>query len=151
MARREIITLDGKEEFALNVDETVGIGGSNQIGDVMVIQAMLRYLAELRNDPYWAGLNSMSEVPEPTGKMDRKSRRAIKFFQKKNDYLLLSVDGIIHPANYKNRNVKLVDSDDVSLMTITLLHVELQLASETGLDYTIAILRRFANLGVWIN
>jgi hypothetical protein len=154
MPRREIITVDGHKDFGFNVDETVGIGGKNSVGDVMLIQAMMKHLAELRKDPFFAvGVDSMSEVPEPTGKFDRLTRRAIRAFQKKNDYLLLSVDGIIHPADYKNRNVLLVDrvpDTDISLMSITLLHTELQLASDTGVDYTHVILRRFPILAMWL-
>jgi hypothetical protein len=149
MAVRERIKMDDYEFWGLNVTESVGIGGANKIGDVMMIQAMFRYLG--MHDRFWViGVKSLAELPEVNGKYDRKLGRIILNFQKKYDYLLLSVDGLIHPASNQNRNIKFSSSDNNRLMTITLLHTEMLEATDTGIDYTKAILRDFASLGVWI-
>ncbi len=149
MATREMIKLDNYETWGLNVSETVGIGGANKTGDVMMIQAMFRYL--VMHDRAWVvGVKSLADLPEVNGKYSGKLGRVILNFQKKYNYLVLSVDGLIHPANYKNRNVKFSSDDKSRLMTITLLHTEMWEATETKIDYTIAILRDFAGLGVWI-
>jgi hypothetical protein len=149
MAKRERITMDDFEDWGLNVTDTVGLGGANKTGDVMLIQAMFRYLG--KRDRFWViGVNSMAELPEVNGQFDRRLARIILNFQKKYDYLILSVDGLIHPASYQNRNVKFVSKEDSRLMTITLLHTEMAAATPTDVDYSIAILRDFPNLGVWI-
>jgi hypothetical protein len=149
MAVRERIKMDDYEFWGWNVSESVGIGGANKIGDVMMIQAMFRYLG--MHDRFWViGVDSLAELPEVNGKYTGKLGRIILNFQKKYDYLLLSVDGLIHPASNQDRNIKFSSGDNNRLMTITLLHTEMLEATDTGIDYTKAALRDFAGLGVWI-
>lgn len=121
MAKKEMFTWMGSKFETLNISESVGKGGANKTGDVMLIQAMLQYLAVAPQTPKFIGLNSADEVPEPSGEFDGKTAHAIKSYQRKYIRELLKADGIIHPASYENRNLKRAKP----LMSITLLHIHL--------------------------
>lgn len=153
MPRRDLIKLNGDSNYGLNVFDTVGRGCANNPGDVMVVQAMFRYLSEL-----WSANPDLDKLPpyvsmrnsfqlQPDGTMNSKTVNAILVFQKFNWYSALNIDGKIHPAKYENRNITI--GPGKKLMTITALHFELWMA-EPGLDYTQAIARRFPNVAFWI-
>lgn len=149
MATREIITVDGVPEPCLNVSETVGENfGANKIGDVMLVQAMFKFIVSnfaLEE----IGLTSEDDVPEPTGRFDSATAHLINVFQRKVAHQLLRVDGIIHPASYKDRNLKFGDGKG-RMMTITFLHFACVSASPTGVDYTTEITRQFPQLLPWL-
>ena len=44
MPRGDLITINGESHYGLNVFDTMGIGGANNPGDVMTVQAMFRFL-----------------------------------------------------------------------------------------------------------
>ncbi len=140
--------MNGYTKWGLNVFGTVGIGGANNPGDVMVIQAMFRYLVELRGAPIGKFESDLYEklTLEPTGQISRKTNDAILAYQYYYSHSILNVDGIIHPAKYENRNIKL----EGKWMTITHLHSELWSAIGSGPDYTIEIARRFPHVAFWI-
>jgi hypothetical protein len=142
LATRETITVDGVRQPCLNVSETVGEKfGANKMGDVMLVQAMFNYIVG-HFPPEQIGLTSKHEVPEPTGLCDSDTGRLINVFQRKMAHMLLRVDGLIHPASCKDRNLKLGDGK-ARMMTITVLHFACLGASPTGVDYTREITRRF--------
>jgi hypothetical protein len=127
MAKKDTLTANGAYQECLNVDQPVGKNQRNLKEDVMLIQAMFKKLAELKS-PAFLGLRSRDAVPEPTGNFDDgKTENAIWAYQRKNAKRSLRVDGVIHPAAYENRNIK-VDFTWATnpLMTITLLHFDLQ-------------------------
>ena len=153
MAKKELVTLDGEAEIGFNVEQSVGFGGVNKIGDVMLTQAMLLYLVESGKDMFAVtGFKSAKELPEVTGKFDEMLGNAIKTYQAHTPKLLLKIDGIIHPASYAGRNIKYTgDSHAKRLMTITRLHKDLLIFASKNGNYTVGILRRFPQLGIWIN
>src|SRR5438477_1567802 len=116
MATVSKITIDGHETAGFNVGDTVGNGCSNGTdnGDVLVVQIMLYMIAHGRYSfplSFELGLTSWDEVPEPTGKWDAKTGRAILKFQQLRRGFLPAVDGIIHPASYslpggRQRNIR---------------------------------------------
>ena len=150
MPRRDEITIDGNTNYGLNVFDSVGLGGANNPGDVMVIQSMFRYLAELWEKPEYEAMRSLGLLEkftlEPVGTIGDKTIRAIVAYQRLNHYKVLSVDGIIHPAKYENRNIKW----DGKWMTITHLHWDLWMAEDNARDYTQEIARRFPNVAFWV-
>jgi hypothetical protein len=148
MPRRDLIKINGEGNYGLNVFDTVGISGANNPGDVMVVQAMFRYLAELwRKHSYdWKMPLRDDLFLEPNGQVGKKTYKAILAYQRFNRYELLSADGVIHPAKYDNRNIKF---GGTRVMTITLMHWDVYMADET-LDYTGEIARRFPNVAFWI-
>src|SRR5262249_44845134 len=131
--------------------------GSNRShnGDVMVVQAMLHVIAHHHvsgPDPVNIGLNSMDEVPEPTGTIDRKTLRAILSYQAVHSLALLAVDGVIHPASYRlspsgrQRNIRFGEGD--RLMTITHMHFKMSrttLSTPTA-GYVTQVLNKFPRL-----
>lgn len=130
MARIEEIDFLGEKQSGVNVSNTVGIGGVNDKYDVMLIQALFRYIA-LQEEPAaygeyddfarWVlGVTSAKDVPNATGVFDTLTANAVWGFQRRNELRLLSVDGVIHPADYNGRVLK----KQYPLMTITLLHAE---------------------------
>jgi hypothetical protein len=149
MPRRDLISIDGDKNYGLNVFDTVGIGGQNNPGDVMVIQAMFSYLHELWGREEYTAFGSLRKHLRlaPDGIMNSKTINAIIKFQRFNSWQLISADGKIHPAKYENRNIAI--GKGKPLMTITLLHFELWMA-EPGLDYTGEIARKFPNVAFWI-
>lgn len=144
MATRELISLNGKQRFGINISDTVGAGGRNRTGDVLAIQAMFNYiemgLGREAITPFGISLpNTIFETPELTGILDAPTMNTIFHFQLTNSSKLLSADGIIHPASYKGRNI----NHFKRIMTITLLHVY-ALAARRKLgdsDYTLGMAR----------
>jgi len=104
-----------------NISDIVGVGGSNEKSDVMLIQALFKLVGY---SEFWArkyfGVGP-TELPEPTGIFDAKTIQAIWGFQRRMAHRLLNVDGKIHPGNYKNRVIKDIGG---RLMMITLLNLE---------------------------
>ena len=134
MAKIEKINFLGETRDCVNVSGSVGSGQANQRLDVMLVQALLRFIG-LQEDPaasgeydnfakYSLGLNSSAEVPQITGAFDARTADAIVAFQTRHRHRVLKIDGIVHPASYGHRRLK----RQYPLMTITLLDLE---ASET--------------------
>lgn len=121
MATIEIAHLAGIKEKHCNISDLVGIGEKNEINDVMVIQALFKLIG--RSDFYskkYFRLNA-TDMPEATGNFDQKTIKAIWAFQRTMSTRLLNVDGKIHPASYKDRNIK--NAFNGRLMAITLLNM----------------------------
>ncbi len=143
MATKQTITVNEMRRPSLNVSHTVGAGGRNDPGDVMLIQAMFQFIAASRLGPEALGVNSMDDVPAPTGKFDSKTAQLIKAFQRKfHPKLLLRADGLIHHGDYILRNISFEDKES-RLMSITLLHL---LCMMVRADYTTEITREFPQL-----
>ena len=123
MATREMVTfkqMENPQEQA-NLSDTVGVGQRNEKSDVMLIQALLQLVGYSDHHAKERVGVSRAELPEPTGEFDAKTIKAIWGFQRRMAAHLLTVDGKIHPGNYKNRVIKNLGG---RLMTITLLNLE---------------------------
>ena len=153
MAKLEIIFVGGIGYLGFNVTSTVGVGGRNETGDVMLIQAVFAFLSqnhEPRQTERWRTIS----VPPVDGNPDTGIKQAIVQYQKqfntdaigfkqqegimsgrnaleypsfyKDGYggpnALLSVDGLIHPANYRQRNLSRLWGSP--LLTITKLFAD---------------------------
>lgn len=153
MAKLDIIFVGGIGYLGFNLTSTVGKGGANQTGDVMLIQAVFAFLSrnhEPRQAERWA------QIPAPI--VDGNPRtgiiEAVLQYQKlfntdaigfgeqesvmsgrnalaypsfyKGGYngpnALAQVDGLIHPANYRRRNLSALWG--TALMTITKLYAD---------------------------
>lgn len=153
MPRRDLITIDGAQNFGLNVFDTVGVGAKNNPADVMTIQAMFGYLDELwhKDVEVYGGLTKhFKDVLRlhPDGLIGPKTIKAIFSYQRYYSWSLLRIDGMIDSAKYENRNLTI--GAGRRWMTITQLHFDLWMAEATGVDYTKAIALRFPNLAFWI-
>jgi len=148
MSRRDLITIDGVSNYGLNVFGSVGAGGANNPGDVMVVQAMFRYLHDIRVQQGYLKNSWMGLDLEPNGILGHKTIMTILNYQRHNWSAIMAADGVIHPAKYENR--KLTVGNGKRLMTITYLHFELWLAEDTAKDYTQEIGKKFLNVAFWI-
>ncbi len=153
MPRRDLISIDGKQAYGLNVFDPVGVGAANSYADVMTVQAMFAYLHELWHkdlDVYGGTAKYFKNVLNlhPDGRVGPKTINAIFMYQRYYSWALLSVDGRIDSAKYENRNLTIASGK--RLMTVTHLHFDLWLAEATGVDYTKSIALRFPNLAFWI-
>jgi hypothetical protein len=149
MPKRELITLNGKSRYGFNIDESVGIMGRNKTGDILLIQAMLQYIANGLGS-LEAGVIPISnfKVPKLTGVFDGDTMMSLNLFQSLHSQGLLKVDAIIHPASYAGRNI----NPFKPVMTITLLHVLCKSSAKSrghG-DYTTGMIRLLPNLLPWI-
>jgi hypothetical protein len=149
MPTRELISLLGKKRYGFNVGSSVGMGGENNAGDVLVIQGMFQYIEIARNKTMFGPLTNVGMphpfgAPELTGVLDFQTMAAITNFQMMNASSVLSVDSVIHPASYKNRDL----NPFKPLMTITLLHVHALAARKQhgDADYTRGMLRLIPKL-----
>ncbi len=113
-----MITIKGTSTYCFNLDKSVGAGGKNLFGDVMLIQGFLRYIEAF--DHGKVDGESVPAAPDLTGLLDHKTLEAIRVYQQFWSFRLLKADGIIHPGSYNNRNIKEVFHP---LMTITYLHI----------------------------
>lgn len=122
MATVEIATFDNFQETHVNLSHPVGVGQKNERNDVMAVQALFQLVgnSELRAGMYFGSLKR--DLPEVTGRFDEKTIRALTGFQRKMASRLLSADGKIHPASYRNRIMR--GAYGVRLMAITLLNME---------------------------
>jgi len=148
MPSRELISLNGKERYGFNVSDTVGLGGMNTTGDVLVVQAMLNYIAEgglgLQCFGYIESLE-LGALPELTGTMDHETTKALAMFASLNRPRLYGgSDLMIHPASYAGRDLNRFKP----IMKITLLHVYAVAAAKRqgDSDYTTAMLRMLPRL-----
>lgn len=152
MANRETITGKVFDSGRLVADFTgpcwnthnlvgdVGIG-INDPGDVMVIQAMLSNIAVSPIpvfDIFRAKISLWFGVLSVNGTFDMFTSNVIKGYQEFRSDMLISVDGLIHPADYKGRTITIKWGLPVRLMTITMLHLDSVQANRRvgGRDYT---------------
>ncbi len=117
MARIDTATIRNQKYRHVNVCYPVGTGEVNRKDDVMLIQALMRIINYHEGNQYLFGEMSKN-MPAPNGIWDDRTLWAIWTFELNLKHSLLKADGKIHPANYKNRNLKNV-TDKVRLMTIT--------------------------------
>ncbi len=78
MAKKEIMIYGEDKIPCFNITFSVGIGGQNEKGDVMLIQAMFNFIA-LGNFPR-LGLKSKSDLPALTGSLHSDTIFAIITF-----------------------------------------------------------------------
>jgi hypothetical protein len=87
-------------------------------------------------------------MPVIDGRIGPQTRNAILSFQRRNRHQLLSLDGVVHPANYGGRMINMRGP----LMTITLLDY---LAYQEGLlgkdpDHIAGLIRIAPQLASWL-
>lgn len=117
MAKKDIMKYNGGSlTEAANLDFRVGAGGENKTDDVRTVQTLLRYLG-LEPDRRKQFLGNIVP-PKSDGICGPKTLRAIRSFQQKHAHRLIRVDGVIHPASYRGRDVSIGNR----ILTITLLH-----------------------------
>jgi hypothetical protein len=154
MAKRDTIIIRGERFPCVNVDGSVGDRAKhadNLEGDVWLIQAIFITLVDSKYGLSVLGLKSAADVPKPTGKCDSLLENAILSFQKLDGSKGWEswTDGVIHPASYKDRDLKrLGRPGNYRLMTITALH--LLLAGAFGRDYVPELTRRVPALLSWL-
>lgn len=130
---------DGDE--MINVVEKVGVNGSNAGGDVMVVQAMLKYLTQ--RPQRW----TTASIPEPSGILDAQTQKAIFDYQQfvrtnpfQAKYYWVAKDGSV--SSYK-KGVQLLHKQR---LTITVLNGDcamLSAALRDGKGHIDAITRRW--------
>jgi hypothetical protein len=123
MATIEIADLGSVKMSHVNVTYPVGRGQRNEKNDVMAIQALFKLVG---NSDLHAGIFfglSARDLPDITGRFDEKTNRAILALQRKMSSRLLSADGMIHPASYRNRILQNA-LNGARLMVITWLNLE---------------------------
>ena len=133
MAKIDKINAGSWTDYCVNLTRPVGDGAPNDFYDVLLIQALFKYISTTDFDnPYKSGLGMLGlgdegdgfvyEVPKLNGIMDLPTITAIRQFQIANqDRLLVRMyDGVIEPAKYKSRTLWNVRT--ARLLSITLLH-----------------------------
>ncbi|HMS07906.1 MAG TPA: hypothetical protein PKE66_00300 [Pyrinomonadaceae bacterium] len=147
----QIRTSTGAIEDTVNLTHAVGTGARNERADVLLIQTLFNYIVKGLG-PRSAGLGGEYTVPEMSGKMDANTYSAIAAFQISNmrELMMKRFDGVIHPADYKNRTI---DLRKRPLMTITYLHLIATDASAINGDrgYTQALARMSPELAMYLD
>lgn len=129
MAKKDLISFRSGKFWGVNVHYKVGPNLDNGPADVMLIQALFRYLSYSAQNIKGELGYTESDVPDINGKFDAKTSNVIKKFQQKNAAKLLGADGSIYPASYEGRLIRVNHWDPLlrqprqRMMTITLLHV----------------------------
>lgn len=119
MAKYDVVKIKGKSWLALSNDQSVGVGSVNETGDVMLIQAMLRYIS-----PFKIGGYASPIVPEVNGIFDAATGEAIRNFQSYFSSRLIVTDGVIHSPSYVlEDSVRDLKDPYKPLMTHTFLHI----------------------------
>jgi hypothetical protein len=143
MPIREQIMMQGEISMGFNLSKPVGDKQFNLRDDVFMVQALLRFIVEAFHGGRMTGMTSAGEVPDFNGRMDGVTLAAIRTFQRRWAHNLIRSDGVIHPAQYRFRNI--TASPRGPLMTITMLHLLAQDAARqfNETDYTELVLQRF--------
>jgi hypothetical protein len=148
MAKIDEIDIGNRKIVCLNISKTVGASGTNKIGDVLVVQALLNYIANQNEDKALILLGTpLDEVPEISGEFDIATFNAIATFKHIWIHRLLNpTDSVIHPAHYKGRVLRQYKTG--RLMTITLLSQLADFASRQayGIPYTDHILHVYPRI-----
>lgn len=150
MAKKDLITMLDETSPGFNLSFWVGLGGLNDKGDVMLIQAMMNFIAEGHDDPSMVGVKFDFDLPDVTGSLDSSTIFSIIGFQTRwMSHLLASVAGKIFPVDYKT--YKYTESEP-RRPVITMLH-QLSLDAAGRLnesDYTEAMPKMFPQLRAFI-
>lgn len=120
MARIETAHIGNSYFKHVNVCFPVGIGCINLKDDVMLIQSLFRIINYNPGYQQVFGLLSKN-LPQPDGVFNERTLWTIQTFQINMRHRLLSADGKIESAQYKNRHLRNVNNNS-RLMTITLLN-----------------------------
>jgi len=152
MAKREIMRYDGDKVPSLNLSFSVGLGGHNDKGDVMLLQAMFNLIAlGTNNITSVLGVRSKSELPDLTGTLDSNTIFTIIAFQHRWLHQLYPPkSGWIFPADYKKELPATVGPERRQQMFM--LH---QLAQEAAArlneaDYTTFLPQEFPELKPYV-
>jgi hypothetical protein len=149
MPVRERITILGDTSLGFNLSQPVGHNAANVRGDVLLVQALFRFIVEGFDDLTILGMGSVDQVPHTHGLMDPVTLTAIRTFQRRWAHNLIRTDGVIHPAQYSGGFRNITTSGKGPLMTITMLHQLAQNAAAKGFnedDYTELMFRMFPSL-----
>lgn len=150
MAKKETITISGDKYSCFNVSFPAGVGGFNEKGDVLLLQAMFNFIALGFGDARILGIKSKNGLPALTGALSRETIDVIRNYEYRWAKLLWTMTGLIYPADYKNQDLEL--DADTRRPTITLLH---QHAADAAVrlnetDYTTTMLSEFPELKPFI-
>lgn len=136
------IEKDDEGDNIINVSNKVGVSGINLTNDVMVVQALLKYLT----------LSSMKwcrvAVPEPTGFLDKNTQQAIFDYQEykrthssnPKNYRWVAKDGAI--SSYK-KGINLLKKQEWTIISLNMDCGMLSAALMDGKDHVDAICRRW--------
>jgi hypothetical protein len=113
----DFISSNGNFYEAFNVRRPVGFGQPNLMMDVMLVQTALSYLFLTDYDFF----SPRTEKIKVSGIFDSITHFAVGDYQKTMGRELWAnrFDGIIHPADYKGRNLNNLFSPSAKLMMIT--------------------------------
>lgn len=151
MAKKVTIIYDDDKVPCFNISLSVGMGGQNDKGDVLLIQAMFNFIADGLKDVSRLGIKARHDLPEITGRLDSNTIFTIIGFQHKHLHRLFAVkSGTIFPADYTKKLPVVTGTEPRQQMF--LLH---QFAQEAGAllnepDYTTAMLNVFPELRPFI-
>ncbi|HEX6280577.1 MAG TPA: hypothetical protein VFZ49_11260, partial [Pyrinomonadaceae bacterium] len=106
-----------------NVSASVGTGGANKAGDVMLVQCMFATLMHYRSKTHLMVGKDSGQPPVPNGLYTPKLGRLILEYQRLYSVLLLSVDGRISPASFAGRVLR--SGGNIRRMTIQMLNENL--------------------------
>lgn len=147
-----VLAIDGQSQdtFAcLNLHWSVGLNGDNGPADVMLVQALFRYIAHDRHSAgKYFGL-PLNRIPQISTKMDSATKMAILAFQRTNSKRVLKIDGTIEPAKYEGRVIK---NTKGRVMTITLLEMfaKLRAFDNSDMDHINGVIKLEPRLAPWL-
>ena len=132
-----------KGDDIINLDTKVGVKGMNAPNDVVVVQAMLKYLTQFTKK--W----TRATIPEPNGHLDTNTRQAIFDFQDHvrstvgNPYEWVTRDGSISPYN---SNIGLMRKQTWTIIKMNEECAMLSAAKRDGTDHIDALCRRWPQI-----
>ena len=147
MARKETLIYDDERAACFNLTGVVGPGGSNERGDVLLIQAMFRFIAEAASGLSKLGLRSRADLPGVTGAFDGDTGFLITSFQLKWMRILTAQHiGLLFPGNYKEKIPAMGTGDRREAMFLLHQFAQESAARLNKADYTSAMLSEFPEL-----
>jgi hypothetical protein len=112
MPTEQLMKIWGDGIGGINLSHTVGGGRHNTVGDVMLIQALLNFIAEAEGSVEKIGVRSTDELPNVDGNWDSFFYNSVTAFKRKNAHILLSSGGEPFDHVYPvSRDYEIVDDD----------------------------------------
>lgn len=147
MAKKITIIYGDEKVTGFNITSSVGTGGQNFRGDVMLIQAMFNFIALGWNDVLRLGISAKHHLPDVTGVIDSNTIFAIIGFQQRWVNLLFSnQSGWIFPADYTKKQEVVIGTERRQQMFLLHQFAQDAAARLNEADYTIAMLKEFPEL-----
>ena len=147
VAKKVIINYDDDKVPGFNLSFSVGIGGQNDQGDLLLIQALFNFIATGLKSVSRFGISGRHDLPAVTGRLDSNTIFTIIGFQHKQLHRLFATkSGTLFPADYTQKIPVVMGEEPRQPMFLLHQFAQEAAALLNEADYTTAMVKLFPEL-----